>query len=77
MELEVVALARPSRYESVMVWLARLSGKVTMTAAMPLFPSLALALYGSGKYDFFPANLHPRQRIAVVLALVNVGGKRR
>ena len=44
MELEVVALARPSRYESVRVWLARLSGKVTMTAAMPLFPNLALAL---------------------------------
>ena len=30
-----------------------------------------------GSQYFFPANLQPRQRIAVVLALVNVGGKRR
>ena len=31
----------------------------------------------AGNMNFFPANLQPRQRIAVVLALVNVGGKRR
>ena len=48
------------------------------TVAFPLhLPTLKRQQFLVGNMTFFPANSQRRQRTAVVLALVNVGGKRR